>query len=74
VGPPMTKEETKKLFLSVLRGSADDLTIAEEAYKFLAARDGRRVKRDDRIAFIAGWLNMDLAKLTNWLNRPKRSR
>jgi len=60
-----------QLHLAVLRGRVDDLTIAEEAYRFLAAKDGRRVKRDDRIDAIADWLKMDVTKLKNWLNRAK---
>jgi hypothetical protein len=73
-GSPMTIKETKEHFLSVLRGMTDELTIAEEAYKFLAARDGRRVRRDDRIETIGNWLKMDAGRLKNWLNRAKRAR
>jgi hypothetical protein len=71
--PAVTKEEV----LAVLRGRTDDFTIADEAYRFLAAQakqDGRRVKRDDVIQRIAKWLEMDAEKLTNWLNRSKRRR
>jgi hypothetical protein len=59
------------LHLAVLRGRTNDFTIAEEAYRLLAAKDGRRVKRDDRIDAIANWLKMDVTKLKNWLNRAK---
>jgi hypothetical protein len=73
-GTPSTPEKTKRLALSLLRGMSDDLTIAEEAFKYLVARDGRCMSREDRIASIADWLDMDVEKLTNWLNRAKRAR
>jgi hypothetical protein len=61
----------------ILRGITDDLTIAEEAYRYLAAqarKAGRPVQRDDLIERIAHWLDMDVSKLTNWLRRSKRVR
>jgi hypothetical protein len=72
--PWALREPTKQEILGMLRGMTDDVYIAEEAYRYLAAKDGRRVKRDDRIDAIADWLKMDADKLKNWLNRSKRAR
>jgi hypothetical protein len=71
----MTKED----FLAALRGGpyVDDLVIAEEAYRYLAAQarnDRRPIERDNLIERIADWLKMDAFKLKNWLNRSKRAR
>jgi hypothetical protein len=71
---PSALNNPATLALVRMLAHGDDLIIAKEAYEFLAARDGRRVKRDDRIETIADWLKMDAGRLKNWLNRAKRTR
>jgi uncharacterized tellurite resistance protein B-like protein len=71
----MTKED----FLAVLRGDryVDDFAIAEEAYRYLVAQAKQEHRRVDREAFIdriADWLEIDSAKLANFLKRSKRVR
>jgi hypothetical protein len=66
--------EGKTLHLAMARSFVDDHTIAEEANKILATRDDPRMKRADRIAFIARLLGMDSETLANYLNRSKRVR
>ena len=61
----------------MLRGSANDLIIAEEAYRYLVAQakqEHRRVEREAFIERIADWLEMDTLKLRNWFHRSKRIR
>jgi hypothetical protein len=68
---------SKEHILAMLRGRVDDCTIAEEAYRYLAAADksdGVRRTRDDRIAWIARWLKRNPTTVTNWLNRSRRVR
>jgi len=56
------------------RSFVDDHTFAEEADKILAMRDTPRMKRADRIAFIARLLGKDSNTVANFLNRSKRAR
>jgi hypothetical protein len=75
--PTQLRQITKEEFLAMLRGRVDDFVIAEEAYRYLAAADksdGVRRTRDDRIAWIARWLNRNPTTVTNWLNRSRRVR
>jgi hypothetical protein len=75
--PTAVTKRVLKEHLATLRGFADDLTIAEEAYKYLVAQakqEHRRVEREAFIERIANWLKMDSAKLANFLRRSKRVR
>jgi|SRR6516164_1084723 hypothetical protein len=74
---PSALDNPATLALVRMLAYGDDLIVAEEMYRYLRAkakREGRRVEREAFIGRIADTLNMDRAKLRNFLSRSKSVR